>query len=98
MSQANDVRSTDPMEELVGQMIVLDMSSPFVVLGRLSGVSGDALVLEEADAHDLRDTTSTREKYVLDSRMHGVHPNRKRIWVRRQEVVAVSRLEDVLLG
>jgi hypothetical protein len=88
----------DPLRDLVGQMIVLDMSSPFVVIGRLSGASGDALVLDDADAHDLRDTTSTREKYVLDSRMHGVHPNRKRVWVRRQEVVAISRLEDVLLG
>ncbi len=83
--------------DFVGQVVVLDMCSPFVVLGRLAAISADGFVLEDADAHDLRDTTTTREKYILDRRLHGVHANRKQLWVRRAEVIAMSRLEDVLV-
>lgn len=83
--------------DFVGQTVVLDMQSPFVVLGRLVNVTDDGFVLQDADAHDLRDTTTTRERYILDRRLHGVHPNRKQIWVRRAEVIAMSLLEDVLV-
>lgn len=84
-------------EKLSGEWIVLDMSSPYVILGKYSRQQGDWILLSEADVHDLRDATSTREKYVLDSRMHGVRPNRQRVWVCMREVVGVSRLEDVVV-
>ena len=84
-------------EKLSGEWIVLDMSSPYVILGKLSHQQGDWILLSDADVHDLRDTTSTREKYVLDSRMHGVRPNRQSAWVQMREVIAVSRLEDVIV-
>jgi hypothetical protein len=86
-----------PWNELVGQLIVLDMNSPWVYLGRLVAAQGDFLVLEGVDAHDLRDTVTTREKYVLDCRLHGISENRRQAWVNLREVVGVSRLEDVLL-
>jgi hypothetical protein len=86
-----------PWDELVGQLIVLDMTSPWVFVGRLIASKGDFLVLEGADAHDLRDTSTTREKYILDCREHGVNENRRQVWVNLREVVGVSRLVDVLL-
>jgi hypothetical protein len=46
--------------------------------------------------HDLRDTTTSRELYVLDARRHGVNPNRKRVLVRREEVVSLSLVDDVV--
>ena len=36
------------------------------------------------------------EKYVLDSRLHGIRPNRDRAWISLREVVSISRLADVL--
>jgi hypothetical protein len=84
-------------DELVGQLIVLDMASPWVYVGKLVAADGDFLVLEGVDAHDLRDTSTTREKYVLDCRQHGISENRRRAWVNLREVVGVSRLEDVFL-
>ena len=84
-------------EKLSGELIVLDMSSPFVIIGKFSHQLGDWILLSEADVHDLRDTPSTREKYVLDSRMHGVRTNRHTAWVQMREVVAVSRLDDVIV-
>lgn len=83
-------------DALFGELVVLDLSSPFVILGRLVERQGEFLVLEDADVHDLRDTQTTREKYVLASCGHGISPNRRWTWVSLREVVAISRVEDVI--
>lgn len=83
--------------ELVGQDVVLDMASPFVFLGKLVNCNEHCLELEGADVHDLRDTTTTREKYVLDSRLHGISVNRRKVLVRAADVIGMSRLEDVIV-
>lgn len=83
-------------DELLGQQVVLDVSSPYVILGCVQRQFLDWLVLTEVDVHDLRDTPTTREKYVLDSRLHGIRVNRQQVWVRLAEVVSVSRLSDVI--
>lgn len=83
-------------EQLFGELVVLDLSSQFVYVGRLIELQGDFLVLAEADAHDLRDSATTREKYVLAARDHGINVNRRWVWVSRREVVGVSRLADVV--
>jgi len=83
--------------EFVGHKVVLDMCSPYVILGQLTAARADCLVLADVDIHDLRDTTTTREKYVLDSRMHGIRANRRHAMVRLADVVSISRLEDVIV-
>ncbi len=84
------------IEELVGQKVVLDLKSPFVCLGKLERVDEAFIEVLNADFHDLRDTQTTRENYVAASRITGIKRNRKRILLLRSEVVAVSRLEDVV--
>ncbi|MCA9101497.1 MAG: hypothetical protein R3C10_05820 [Pirellulales bacterium] len=84
------------IQGLVGDEVVIDMGTPFVAIGTLIDVRDDYLVLEAADLHDLRDTATTREKYVLDSHNHGVRPNRRQVWISRDQTVAVSRLADVV--
>lgn len=81
---------------LVGEVIVLDLVSPYVVLGRLVSIERDYLRIDQADTHDLRDAQTTREKYILDRRQHGIQPNRATVWIHLREVVGVSRLADVL--
>lgn len=83
-------------ESLVGRDVVLDVNGLYVYLGALVGRDLHYLVLENADVHDLRDTSTTREQYVLESRRHGISGNRRRVLVRRDEVVSISALEDVL--
>lgn len=78
-----------------GREIVLDLQSPFVILGKLVGEDHRYLILEEADVHDLRDTKTTRELYIVDSRRHGIRTNRKQVLVRKDEIVSLSALEDV---
>lgn len=89
--------SDDPLlDRLQGQVVVLDLSTPYVCLGTLAGCDHRYLILNDADMHDLRDSSTTRELYVLDARRHGIGSNRKRVYVRREEVVALSLLDDVL--
>jgi hypothetical protein len=89
--------SDDPVwSELLGRILVLDLASPYVIVGTLAGVTTGFLTLDDADVHDLRDSKTTRELYVLDTRRHGVRCNRKRVSVSHREVVSVSRLDDVV--
>ncbi len=83
------------IEDLVGQKVVIDLSSPYVCLGTLERLDERWLELRHADLHDFRDTDTTREVYVAESRATGIKRNRKRVILARAEVVAVSRFEDV---
>jgi hypothetical protein len=89
-------RRTAMLQDFMGQRIVVDMRSPFVCLGTLQRIDELWLELVNADFHDLRDTQSTRELYVADSRATGIKRNRKRVLVVRADVVAVSLLDDVV--
>jgi hypothetical protein len=84
------------LDSLIGQEIVLDLASPYVVLGTFCGLDAHCYILEKADVHDLRDTTTTREHYVLDARRHGINSNRLRVLIRQEDVIGVSLLSDVL--
>ena len=97
MSSSDNKQSSDGLlETLLGREVVLDLSSRYVCIGTLTGRDATFLVLENADMHDLRDTTTTRELYVLDAKRHGINSNRRQVLVRRDEVVSFSALEDVL--
>jgi hypothetical protein len=83
-------------EPFRGRIVVLDVASPFVYIGTLVTWDPLYLHLEDADVHDLRDTKTTREVYVVDAKRLGVNSNRKRAMVRTADVVSVSALEDIL--
>ena len=84
------------LDEYLNQRVVVDLNSPFVCLGKLTRFDDLFLELKNADLHDLRDTETTRELYVADSVATGVKRNRKRVIIRRSEVVAVSLLDEVV--
>jgi hypothetical protein len=83
------------LEEMLGQEVVVDMRSTFVCLGTLARQDELYLELRDADLHDLRDTQTTRENYIVSSWRTGIKRNRKRVLLVRDDVVAVSRLEDL---
>ena len=91
----NDNEVSTHLAALIGQIIVVDMKSPYVCLGRLEGADKDFLELRDADLHDFRDSPATREVYVYDSVRLGIRRNRARVLLRRDEVVAVTRFSDV---
>jgi len=84
------------LEEFLNQKVVIDCASMYVCLGTLLRADERFLELKNADIHDLRDTQTTRENYVAASRATGIKRNRKRALVNRSDMVAISRLEDVV--
>lgn len=91
-SPAND----SLIQSLLGRVAVLDLATPYVCIGTLAGCDHRYYFLEDADMHDLRDSSTTRELYVLDCRRHGVSANRSKIYIPREQVVAFSCLDDVI--
>jgi hypothetical protein len=84
------------LDEFLEAKVVVDLVSPYVCLGKLTRYDDHYLELKNADLHDLRDTETTRELYIADSVATGIKRNRKRVLIRRSEVVAVSLLEEVV--
>jgi hypothetical protein len=84
------------LEEFLQQKVVIDLRSPFVCLGTLTGIDDVYLELRNADLHDLRDTHTSRENYVAAARATGIKHNRKRLLIVRSEMVAIARLKDVV--
>jgi hypothetical protein len=84
------------LDELIGEKVVIDLRSQYVALGTLLRADELFLELKNADLHDLRDTDTTRELYVVDSRDTGIKRNRKRVLVVRAEMVSIARLDDVV--
>ncbi|HZZ79953.1 MAG TPA: hypothetical protein VFE62_15645 [Gemmataceae bacterium] len=84
------------LEELIGEVVVIDLRSTYVCLGTLKKVTPDIFELRNADLHDLRDTQTTRENYIADSALTGIKRNRKKLLLMRSEVVAIARLKDVV--
>lgn len=82
---------------LLGQTVVVDTDSAFVYIGRLDRIEDLFVVLVEADAHDRHESTSTKEQYIMEARRFGVNPNRKEVSIRKETVVSVSRLDDVIV-
>ena len=84
------------IETLRDQQVVVDLKAPYVCIGTLRGVEGEYLELTDADLHDFRDGSATREFYSYDAARVGIRRNRKRVFIRRDEVVAVARLADLV--
>ncbi len=84
------------MDKLIGEIVVIDLRSAFVCMGKLTMVTPDYLELRNADLHDLRDTETTRENYVAASAATGIKRNRKKLLLMRAEIVAIARLSDVV--
>jgi hypothetical protein len=87
--------SSPLLDRLVGHVVVVDLAASYVCLGTLVQFDEGFLELADADLHDFRDSTATREVYVYDSVRLGIRRNRARVLVRRREVVAITRFADV---
>jgi hypothetical protein len=88
--------SESSLDALEGCGVVLDLASQYVILGTFKGRDALYYIIDNADVHDLRDTTTSRELYVLDAKRHGINANRKRVFVRKDGVVSLSNLADVV--
>ena len=85
-----------PFDRYLGSCVVVDVrATSLTYLGTLAEVSDHGLVLKDADVHDASQSRTPREVYVLESKRHGVKANRREVLIRLEEVVSMSKLEDV---
>lgn len=84
------------LDDLKGQAVVIDLRSPYVCLGILVAYDDHFLDMRKADLHDLRDTHTSRENYIAAAVATGIKKNRRRVLLVRNDVVAMSRMEDVI--
>ncbi len=82
--------------EYLDQKVVIDLHSPFVCLGTLKRVDDGFFEIINADLHDLRDTNTSRENYIAESKLTGIKRNRKKILVSRRDIISVSLLAEVV--
>ncbi|QDU82220.1 hypothetical protein Pla110_39750 [Polystyrenella longa] len=83
------------LETLINEEVVIDARSEYVFIGRMMAYDEHYLVLKQADVHDMRDSSTTREMYVLEAKRHGYPWNRERVFIRREEAISISKLDDV---
>ena len=84
------------LDDFINQRVVIDLRSTFVCLGTLVRADEMYIELKNADVHDLRDTDTSRENYVAESKATGVKRNRRRVLLVRGDVVAIAKLDDVV--
>lgn len=94
MTESNP-NASPMLDPLFGQIVVIDMASPYVCIGCLAKVDEAFLLVLDADLHDFRDSAATRENYVYDSVRLGIRRNRKQVLIRWSDVVAVTRFSDI---
>ena len=94
MTTAPDQPRSD-LEEYLGQQVVVDTRSTYIILGTLTAIGRDCLTLESVDVHDTTDSDSTKDHYIMESHKLGIRTNRRSVKVRLAEVISVSLLRDV---
>jgi len=59
-------------------------------------VDDHVLLLRDVDVHDNRETSTSKDLYLIQTKKFGVKKNRLEAAVLRSQVVSVSRLADVI--
>ncbi len=84
------------LKEYFNKVIVLDTDSHWLYIGTLKAIEKDCYLMENVDAHDLRETITSRDNYLIGAKTHGLVINRKVVKVRKEKVIGISELEDIL--
>ncbi len=85
----------EAVAELIGRNVVLDTAGPVVYIGTLRSAGEDGFWLDDADVHNCDEGHATKEEYALETRLHGVRINRRRVFVLQSAVMSLSALDDV---
>ncbi len=84
----------DDLGELHGITVVVDTSGPVVVVGRCHEVTGQGVLLHDADRHDSSEGES-KEDFVRRAAEVGVWAKHKTLLVPADEVTSVTRLGTI---
>ncbi len=85
----------EALKQFLNKKIVVDTSSSWIYIGTLENIGKDSIELSEVDVHDSKDTPTTKEIYLLDSKKTGIKSNRDRTYINLNYIISFSPLEDV---
>jgi small nuclear ribonucleoprotein (snRNP)-like protein len=91
------MNEADRLAAFVGREVVLDTDSIHLYAGTLQAVDEYFYELVDADVHDTTTTSTTRDVYIMNLRKFGIKKNRNRVLIRRDRVVSLACLEDVIV-
>ena len=83
------------LNQFKGQEVIIEIGDGFTVFGTLSDYTPTALIIEKADLHDQKEANSSRDIYALETSDLGIRVNRKRVFIPRERLIALSLLSDV---
>jgi len=84
------------LRTFTGKKIVVDTDSMVLYIGTLESVQDRSITLTNADVHFISDSKSTKEKYILESSVTGLMPNRKRVFINLNRILSFSPVEDII--
>jgi hypothetical protein len=87
----------EELQGFVDQDVVLDTRGELLYVGKLRHVGEWFLELVDADVHDLMESRTSKELYILEAAKFGIKKNRHSVHVRKVEVVSISKLSDVII-
>lgn len=83
-------------EVFLGKEVIIDTSSHFLFIGTMKGVDEAFVTLGLSDVHDRSESSSSKEKYTMDSKKYGLKADRKAVSIRIENIVCISLMEDVI--
>jgi hypothetical protein len=83
------------LQRFLKQRIVLDTQASWLYIGILEEVTHHCAVLSDVDVHDNSATPTSKEVYIMESKVTGGIPNRDLVYVNLNVVVSFSPLESV---
>ncbi|MGE0708538.1 MAG: hypothetical protein AB7N76_23095 [Planctomycetota bacterium] len=87
---------SDELQGFIDHDVVLDTRGQLLYIGRLASVGHWFLTLVDADVHDLLESRTSKDVYLIEAAKHGIKKNRHEVTVRKTEVVSLSRLDQVI--
>jgi hypothetical protein len=85
------------IKNLLDKLIVVDTNSRWLYVGTLKKIGKAFLTLQDVDAHDVTETTSTRDEYLAHIKSHGLVVNRNLVTISKEKLIGLTLLEDVNL-
>jgi len=76
--------------------VVLDTPTGWVYIGTFTGEDERFVFLEDADAFDVSETSISKPEYARMVKKDGIAPNRKKVAVLKNQVTAITLIEDIL--
>jgi len=82
--------------EYKDKKIVVDTSTKWVYIGTFKEEDNIYYVLEDADAFDIGEISLSKHEYLMLVKRDGVVPNRKKVKILKEKVVAITLLSDII--